>query len=423
VSSTPRPSTAAPVSAAIRAVRGDLIGADVGKLARIVAIVDALPVRGDADGLIAPLRQRLATLRVPRPLSFRRLLFVPLDPVLLHGASWRRGAVGVPRTVIGPLGDIVRAGLADAASFDQRLAGRNTDDHAMVVQAGGELWPQAAAILRSASAETDWVAQTGLQVSDFGPLCRVVAAVLEFGPTLCGASHAGSAEAANRADVRALVAATLRLPAAGQAETLATVIAVLLNRLPRPAELLGFFDTEATEAAKPVVSVARNQAVEFVLGRLEIAPAAGPDLRLAAEDVLRRAVMFEELSAWSQHNSNRRAQVEQTRRSADAACRTRFEASLKETLVAPTTLDPATLRAKVEDLEEAARELRRFEHAARHIGSGDFYDRALRQATARLTGPEAGSLSVSDRVRLTELLLGPDAAMALLAAAPAKPLR
>jgi hypothetical protein len=42
------------------------------QIARVVAMVDAMPERGSADALIAPLRPRLAALRPTRPLSFTR---------------------------------------------------------------------------------------------------------------------------------------------------------------------------------------------------------------------------------------------------------------------------------------------------------------------------------------------------------------
>ena len=60
------------------------------QLARVVAVVDALPARGAADTLIAPLRPRLATLRPTRPLNLTRLLFTPLDPLIVPSAEWRR---------------------------------------------------------------------------------------------------------------------------------------------------------------------------------------------------------------------------------------------------------------------------------------------------------------------------------------------
>ena len=65
-------------------------------------MVDAMPNRGAADQLIAPLRARLAHLRPPRPLRFARLLFLPLDPLIVPAARWRAAQPAIPRTVIPP---------------------------------------------------------------------------------------------------------------------------------------------------------------------------------------------------------------------------------------------------------------------------------------------------------------------------------
>ena len=61
------------------------------QLAQVLALVDAMPARGAADALIAPLRARLASIAPARPLSITRLLFRPLDPVITTGPRWKPG--------------------------------------------------------------------------------------------------------------------------------------------------------------------------------------------------------------------------------------------------------------------------------------------------------------------------------------------
>ena len=58
---------------AIREVNRDLAAAQDTQILRAVAMVDAMPDRGQADQLVAPLRARLARLRPPRPLRFARI--------------------------------------------------------------------------------------------------------------------------------------------------------------------------------------------------------------------------------------------------------------------------------------------------------------------------------------------------------------
>ena len=66
-------------------------------------------------------------------------------------------------------------------------------------------------------------------------------------------------------------------------------------------------------------------------------------------------------------------------------------------------------------LETAARDIRRFEHVARRISGSDHYDRLLRNMINTL-GPNTADDSDSrvDRLRLAEILLGPEKALQML---------
>ena len=68
---------------AIREVTRGLAAARDAQILQAVAMVDAMPERGAADEIVAPLRSRLARLRPPRPLRFARLLFLPLALLLI----------------------------------------------------------------------------------------------------------------------------------------------------------------------------------------------------------------------------------------------------------------------------------------------------------------------------------------------------
>ena len=52
------------IGSLLRSLRGDLQDVTDDKLAQVVAVLDGLANRGDADALIAPLRPRLARLRL-----------------------------------------------------------------------------------------------------------------------------------------------------------------------------------------------------------------------------------------------------------------------------------------------------------------------------------------------------------------------
>src|SRR5918993_3946884 len=80
--------------------------ADDVALGRVVALLDGLKDRGEADELLARARHRLQGLRPPRPLAFTRLLFVPLDGVIVPPSKWRRGEGQVPRSALPALAAI-----------------------------------------------------------------------------------------------------------------------------------------------------------------------------------------------------------------------------------------------------------------------------------------------------------------------------
>ena len=84
----------------LRRLGGELVSAQDDKITRVVAMLDKLPHRGAADALLVPLRPRLARLRPVRPLTFERLLFTPLDSLILQPADWKRDAPGIPRSAL-----------------------------------------------------------------------------------------------------------------------------------------------------------------------------------------------------------------------------------------------------------------------------------------------------------------------------------
>ena len=74
--------------------------ADDAAVARLVAMLDRLPDRGEADRVLDPVRPRLRALGLKRPLGLPRLLFLPLDGAILPPSRWSRGAPAVPRSAL-----------------------------------------------------------------------------------------------------------------------------------------------------------------------------------------------------------------------------------------------------------------------------------------------------------------------------------
>src|ERR1700722_6497441 len=163
---------------AIREVARSLAAARDEQILRVVAMVDAMPDRGAADQLIGPLRGRLAHLRPPRPLRFARLLFLPLDPLIVSATRWRIDEPTIPRTALACLAAALEASLGVVG---RRVAGmidgRTTQDLEVVSAAGELLWPRAAQALMDAKIPADWET-TGLAAQVHEPLARRIGALL-----------------------------------------------------------------------------------------------------------------------------------------------------------------------------------------------------------------------------------------------------
>lgn len=368
------------------------------QIARVVAMVDALPQRGQADALIAPLRPRLAQIRPARPLGFTRLLFTPLNPVIVPTAEWQRSGVGVPRPALAFLGEAVRATLAP--DTDPRA------DAAALAESGPTIWPAAAAILDGLPMPDGWPGLTGLTTSDYPAITRVAASVLHEAVVIERLVNT------QRPVEDSAVRETLSRSKARGVAALDTVVAVLLARLPSLARIV----TLATEAAG--ADRATGQAIDRLAASLSGQAAAG-DLQQAAMEAARTAALLAALEDGA--SPERRSQLQRIRRDADMLCRRSFNQAVTQTLaLTAAAMTAASDDEAVAGMEACARDLRRLEAAGRKLGSGEHYDALLTgAATAICDNP--GSLGLADQVRLVEILAGPDEAMALLSAARSPP--
>ena len=395
----------------IRHLQRDLAEAGDGKIIRVLAMVDAIAERGPADSLIAPLRGRLAQLRPQRPLRFVRLLFAPFDPLVIPATKWRRGTAALPRTALAPLGALVLAHLPDRAALQTRLAGATTDQTDRIAAGESALWPEAATILAHAPPPADWTDATGLQADDYRLLARSLAALFAQAPALLrllAAARAGTPPTA--VELEAMLSATIP----GGADALAMMTATLMAQLPRPETLVAVADDLAARQSDPAFRVAADRAVDFLLDDIEAAPPDPPDLAQAADALARTVILLGDLDARPGQRPGRRGRIDGIRRKIDATARARFAADLDSQLLGPAA---SLATADIEALERSSRDLRRYETQARQLGGADQYDRALQQAATRLH-PRPGDTgdAVIDRVRLVEILQGPEAALALLSA-------
>lgn len=396
--------------AEIRALNRHLVSAEDAKILKVVAMVDALPQRGQADALIAPLRLRLAQLRPRRPLSGVRLLFMPLDPVLVPAPRWRRGAMTVPRTVIEPLVrqlDTLEPGLVEAAN--REVQGFSTVDHVALARVGMPLWARASALLAGTPPPAEWAEATGLGAEDHRALRDVVVLVLRHGPA--------TARQAFQKQPNAEAIAGILSDAASMPDAMGVLVSVLLHWVPGSAGQV-LAATSARDAPAGVAGrAATERAVEQVLERIEAEQDTGPEGMAALPALQNRVELLHELEAHSVDRPTRLARIGATRAKLEGAVRARFQKMVDEVAAGPLAHGMPDAPEAVAALESAARDIRRFETMARRISGSDHYDRQLRGLMDGLA-PRARDDNETrvERLRLAEILLGSERALQMLMA-------
>ncbi len=157
-----------------------LAAADDAKLCSVVAVIDRQPRHRVLDLLIAPHRNRLARLRPPRPLTFERVLTLPLEPALIAEEQWKAGSYRIPRSHLKVLHDAVRERLDPELEswLKETLADRTTADAGIERHAGRRLWPAAAAALDAA------LACERSSLGEFAISLRLASHLLAVGETL-----------------------------------------------------------------------------------------------------------------------------------------------------------------------------------------------------------------------------------------------
>jgi hypothetical protein len=219
---------------------------------------------------------------------------------------------------------------------------------------------------------------------------------------------------------RALVAMT-RMPAP-ENTTLATrciglLLTVLLARMPAAEPLLVATGDFATRTADPIARLAADSAVDTMLDQAETRLAQA-DCSIGVGELTRVAALIDALETPGPAcRPSRKPRAIALRRALDVHCRHRFEADLAGRLLMHIPQLSATATDEsVLSLEDAALDLRRLEAVGRAFGGAAHYERALAeagQAILKLAGPSASRV---DLARLTEILLGPEAALAVLEA-------
>jgi hypothetical protein len=354
-SNAPIAPSAKPATGQLRDARRQLTDARDDQIARVVAVVDAMADRSDADHLIASLRPRLRRIRPRRPLAFGRLLFLPLTPLILPGPQWRRGTLAIPRTAFMSLIRQLREAMgAEAAEIDALIAGHGFDETTIIEQLGQRLWPAAARIFATTPVPPYWRGESGLNDADYLALVRPIADLLARGAAVEALVRGGLAGATVPEEaLRMLLLAATK--AGGQAFGMSVV--VLLASLPRAQRLLPLAVDIAAEASDPAVKTAVERAMDYALDTLDrlVTGIAGQEdgIEAATDEITRAIQMLSRLEERvGPHRADRRVRIEDLRRRLDGTCRDCFDAMLVERLL----LRLQTLPADAGDAEVAGLE-------------------------------------------------------------------
>ncbi|WP_158742593.1 hypothetical protein [Acidisphaera sp. L21] len=386
-----------------RDLQYSLAQASEAKMVRVVSMVDAMADRGAADDLLVPLRSRLAVLRPARPLRFSRLLFLPLDAIIVPAAQWRVGLELIPRSAIPPLTAVVQAGLAGAADIEAMIVGRSCGETEIEAQAGRRLWSAAADVLTGLDTCPGWGAATALPDHAWQEIRAKVAGVLLIADRIWGeeppafASDAAMAALLNDVQQHAPLAMN-------------AVLAVLLALGKDSARVLRAASRHSDRVAglgRAALARALDALPEVVANR--IGRASVDD----AADEADRVDAF--LTAAEASGSIGRAEIRAARFEAAAQCADRFANGVASELIPPAVAYGAMPSdEEIMEAEGIARSLARIERAGRSMGGETQFDAASADAQALLCSLGPAEMEAVDRARLAEILFGPDQAEQLM---------
>jgi hypothetical protein len=400
----------------VRALTGAIVTGPDPQIMRIVALVDEMIPHGRADRLIGPLRARPAILRPSSPLDFDRLMSHPLNPLIVPATRWRQGRQAIPRTALVAMGEQVRLIMgATAEAIGAEIEGRTTADVDLISRLGRSLWPAAAAVLAADSPIPEAWEATQLGDIHYRPLADIVSTLLAEAAGI-DRLHAEVATGVLPPKPE-MIEGMLRRVARANEAALAMMIAVLLDRLPQAVEVLLAMQKGSEASA---IQTAMDDAAEVLLRALDQedgteAPIAGGTLVDAGAAVHRFAILLRHLDG-PNATPRGRERLRALRQRMEARCKARFASGLQDELLAPLQhLGVPPTPAQIPALEAAARGLRVLEIEGREVGSGFTYDLLLGKAAEVIKDSAMRDrLSPIEQRRLVEILVGSDAALAML---------
>lgn len=409
----------------------------------VVALIDRMPDRGDADALIAPMRPRLMLMRdmIRRPASLGRVLAHPIEDLLVPPDAWRRGSLSVPRSVMPVAIALASDALASRARQDiiTRLAGATMDDAPAVQDVGETLWPvAAAAFAEAASGRLPPGLALPMREADLRGVLGAMGETLRIAPALArvlAASPRGTVPAWEQ--IEHALRDVVEEAAGHSADCFARAGLILMRRFMAAGPVVGLLRDAAGRAASGAAELRLADALDSFLAELPGQLPEPASLALLPHAV-QQAVVADtvatveragtEIGTWQ---AGRRENLREVQARVAAVIRRRVQECLATELIPPLArlgeagLGPAEGQAAIEALEAVARTAAAMVTAARRLGPADDLSVALRHAAETVSamaaaapqGAPADRIGRTDLARIVEILAGPDAAERALTAA------
>jgi hypothetical protein len=350
-------------------------------------------------------------------LRFARLLFLPLDPLIVPAARWRAAQPAIPRTAIPPIAAAIETNLGEVGRrVSAMIEGHTTHDLSVVETAGDLLWPRAAQVLFNAGSPAEWEA-TGLSPPMYMPLARRIGALL-FQAARLRHMTANAAEGLVPPEINA-VQSMIEDVIRREPDAQSMILALLLARVPEVAPILVRVAMLLGQRGGASLRHAGEQAADMLLDQLEApggteAHLGGQDLAEAGATVRRLTTLLVALEGESL-SPDRRNRLTEVRARIKTGCQALFTERLSTDLLEPLRTSASGSGPEAGwELENAARGLRALETEARRAGDDKSYDVLLGQAADMVREITVqGGLDRVEGLRLMEIVAGPEVALAL----------
>ncbi|MFO0188896.1 MAG: hypothetical protein ACK55J_20040, partial [Alphaproteobacteria bacterium] len=342
-----------------------------------------------------------------------RILFLPFDGAVVPLKEWSPGSARLPRPALLPISEALRAAMGPAAEkISANLGGRNFFDVMQVDTEGRALWAEAARLAPTLSFPQGLPA-ADLNEAQSAELLQLAASIWRHADRIWEAKLASFSGPSPE-----LVIAALRGPAQEGQNVFSLALSSLLDRAQSPGSVLA----TASRLSPIAGSIADEKLMELQREPVEALPKEDPPraAHIAEEYV---ALLKELESAPPGRVKDRRAVIMPLLQQIGVAAEEAAQYIVVRQLL-PALHEPNAKRraAVVLNMEILARALRRLEMAGRRAGRFEAFDKLHANYAVKLKAVvnalDGGGLQRHDIIRIAEILLGTEKAMAMAGPEP-----